>query len=615
MAWLFQQGLSYRGKDEAAYNLEDRSVNHGNFLELVWLIKDYDVVLNEHIQNSIHLSNKRKEKELCNIKNGNQVHGHGRGSLVTFLSKTFVNKLILIIGQIIQNKLINDIKQAKLFSIMVDSTQDVSVLDQLAICVRYVLNNEVHEKLLKLIIVYDSSGKGLYDLISSEFHKLTLDISKIVGCSFDGAANMKGTYNGLQSHLKNKNPLCVYTHCVGHVLNLVMVDSSEYCVNAEFLFGLVQQSSTFLLDSYKRMKVWSELTKKTHTSNDKLRRLNLIGATQIISNHSTFDSKTKFTARTLLQNWSKFDVIMTAAIYLDIFSISSPISKFLQSPSLNYLTAFNMINNLHKEIRSRRDNADSIFINLYTKVEYQKKKKMSGEKATDERPNMSQIDRFKIETFNYIHDICVNSLDKRFISNTKLLSDCVCLDPKNFNSIKNEVPANALIELSILTTIDRNTLAYELQQFALQFNSITKTFEATFTHLTEDSQFPIYEHELDLDEDQASVIDSSNNCKTCNNCLRCAFNVLYNIVQQSGCFNNIYYAYKFVLTLPCTQVTCERTFSKLKNIKTKLRSTISQDTMEALLLMNIERNVEIDKESVIDCIAKSSNELSKLLLN
>jgi len=337
---------------------------------------------------------------------------------------------------------------------------------------------------------------------------------------------------------------------------------------------------------------------------------------------------------------------MTAAIYLDIFSISSPISKFLQSPSLNYLTAFNMINNLHKEIRSRRDNADSIFINLYSKVKHfiteinkelelnssnftikndfnegksvgrvSKKKKMSGEEATDERPNMSLIDRFKIETFNYIHDICVNSLDKRFISNTKLLSDCVCLDPKNFNSIKNEVPANALLELSILTSIDRNTLAYELQQFALQFNSITKTFEATFTNLTEDSQFPIYEHELDLDEDQESVIDSSNNCKTCNNCLRCAFNVLYNIVQQSGCFNNIYYAYKFVLTLPCTQVTCERTFSKLKNIKTKLRSTISQDTMEALLLMNIERNVEIDKESVIDCIAKSSNELSKFLLN
>jgi len=29
------------------------------------------------------------------------------------------------------------------------------------------------------------------------------------------------------------------------------------------------------------------------------------------------------------------------------------------------------------------------------------------------------------------------------------------------------LPANVLLELSILTTIDRNTLAYELKQFAL----------------------------------------------------------------------------------------------------------------------------------------------------
>ena len=89
--------------------------------------------------------------------------------------------------------------------------------------------------------------------------------------------------------------------------------------------------------------------------------------------------------------------------------------------------------------------------------------------------------------------------------------------------------------------------------------------------------------------------------------------MLHNIVQHSGCFNNIYYTYKFVLTLPCTQVTCERTFSKLKNIKTKLRSNISQETMEALLLMNIERDFEIYTEYVINFVGKSSNELSKLL--
>lgn len=115
-----------------------------------------------------------------------------------------------------------------------------------------------------------------------------------------------------------------------------MVDSTECCQKAEFLFGLVQQSYTFVLDSYKITKVWTELTKKTHTNNDKLRKLILIGVTrwwskdkaltsiiklnetdikksrfllfitlllEIISKNSTLDSKTKFAARSLLKNW------------------------------------------------------------------------------------------------------------------------------------------------------------------------------------------------------------------------------------------------------------------------------------------------------------------------
>jgi hypothetical protein len=124
-------------------------------------------------------------------------------------------------------------------------------------------------------VAYDSSGIGLYNLITKEFAEINLDMNNIVRCSFDEAANTKGVYNGLQSHLKkNANPSCIYTHCLGHVLNLVMVDSSECCKNAEFLFGLVQQSATFLLDSHKRMKVWSDLTKQTHKSHNKLRKLN-----------------------------------------------------------------------------------------------------------------------------------------------------------------------------------------------------------------------------------------------------------------------------------------------------------------------------------------------------
>ncbi|KAL4148352.1 hypothetical protein QTP88_002616 [Uroleucon formosanum] len=671
--FIGRQGISFRGKDEAAYSLEDKSVNHGNFLELVMLLKDYDVVLNEHVKKCIELSKKRKEKAMKEMNNKfSQVHGHGRGSLVTFLSKTFINKLILAIGQIMQESIVNEIKQAQIFSILVDSTQDVAVLDQLAICVRYTLKNNIYEKLLKLTIAHDSTGIGLFNLIASEFSKLNIDMSKIVGCSFDGAANMKGAYNGLQYHLKSINPLCIYTHCYGHALNLVMVDSTECCQNAEMLFGLVQQSATFLSDSHKRIKIWSDLTKKTHKCHDKLRKLNLIGATrwwskdkalnsiiqfnepniensrfllfihfllQIISKDSKFDTKTKFTARNLLKLWSKFEVIFTAVIFIDIFSVSSPVSTFLQSRSLNYLTAFNMTKTLLYEIKKRRDNSDQKFNNLHSdvhnfiqkinnalelngndfmikddfskkcleKVRVAKKKKMPGELAADERPSLSTENRFKVETYNYILDVMTSSIEKRFISNSELLKDCICLDPKNFKSIKNGLPDNSLVKLGELTNIGVHILASELHQFAIQFDAITKTFNETMSDI--DDQY----HDYGSDSEREQSTKESLDCKVCNNCLRCAFNILYDMVQQSCSFNNIYYAYKFVLILPCTQVTCERTFSKLKNIKTKLRSLISQDIMETLLLINIERDFIVDKDMVINNVAKSSTELTRIL--
>jgi hypothetical protein len=55
-------------------------------------------------------------------------------------------------------------------------------------------------------------------------------------------------------------------------------------------------------------------------------------------------------------------------------------------------------------------------------------------------------------------------------------------------------------------------------------------------------------------------------------------------------------------------------FPKLKNIKTKLRSLISQDIMKAVLMTNIERDYIVDKEIVVNSIAKCATKLSRILI-
>lgn len=49
--------------------------------------------------------------------------------------------------------------------------------------------------------------------------------------------------------------------------------------------------------------------------------------------------------------------------------------------------------------------------------------------------------------------------------------------------------------------------------------------------------------------------------------------------------------YEYILTLSCTQVKCERSFSKLKIIKNRLISSLDQDHLEIFMLMSIERDI------------------------
>jgi hypothetical protein len=195
---------------------------------------------------------------------------------------------------------------------------------------------------------------------------------------------MKDVYNGLQVHIKNSNLLIVYAHCLAHVLNLTMEDSKKKIVETENLFGLVEQTAVFLSDSYKRMEVWKSVTEKNHSGHNKLYRLQKIYTTRwwskekvlssiidkefttktdllkesklitllqflIEINNGNFNSSTKFMARTLIEKWSLFRTILISFVLLDIYSITTPISIYLQSKSLDYLKVRSMISIMLKK--------------------------------------------------------------------------------------------------------------------------------------------------------------------------------------------------------------------------------------------------------------------------
>lgn len=110
-----------------------------------------------------------------------------------------------MMGSIVLQTILKEIKQALYYSLVVDSTPDCSHTDQLAIVLRYVFleESEPKERILKLLPGIGHSSSSLEEAVINCLSEFGLDIKYLRGQSFDNASNMSGAYTGLQARIKN----------------------------------------------------------------------------------------------------------------------------------------------------------------------------------------------------------------------------------------------------------------------------------------------------------------------------------------------------------------------------------------------------------------------------
>ncbi|KAJ8366427.1 hypothetical protein AAFF_G00355810 [Aldrovandia affinis] len=354
-----KRGLSYRHvENEAAYKWDDCTLDHGNFLKLILVIGKYDVSLKEHLDECM-----KKSKEL-HASSGTK----GRGSLITLLSKTTVNSVIDSIGHLIQETIASDIQKAGMFTVQLDTTQDVTSQDQCAVVLRYV-TEAVHERLVAVVKCHAATGEYFVDLLSEVLDRLKLDKAMCIGNSTDGASNMQGQYRGFSALMASQSPTHVHVWCYAHVLNLVLADTTGSVLESGSLFSLLNDVAVFIKDSYQRVILWdNEAQDKSH------RRLSPIGETRWGSKHEAVEKvfghfgkptnslflETVLTlaaieqqanqkptirakARGFKEGLLKYETVLTAQIFLRVFELTTPLSKYLQTKGMEILSAHRMV--------------------------------------------------------------------------------------------------------------------------------------------------------------------------------------------------------------------------------------------------------------------------------
>ena len=77
---------------------------------------------------------------------------------------------------------------------------------------------------------------------------------------------------------------------------------------------------------------------------------------------------------------------------------------------------------------------------------------------------------------------------------------------------------------------------------------------------------------------------------------------------MDGTFPNTWVVYRILLTIPITVASAERSFSKLKLIKSYLRSTMSQERLNGLAMLSIEKAMvdDLDYTSLISDFASKN---------
>ena len=192
----------WKGKGISSYDsthLQDADNNPGNFQKLLeFRIDAGDTVLSEHFETA-----------------------HKRA---TYRSKTTQNELIDICGQYIQNQLLNEIREAKFYSIAADKVADQANNEQLSIVLRFVdAQNNIRTEFMGFLYCESTSGEYIADRIMNKLEQWGIPLENCRGQTYDGAGNMSGAQRGTAARILARNNKAVYTHCSSHKLNLAVV--------------------------------------------------------------------------------------------------------------------------------------------------------------------------------------------------------------------------------------------------------------------------------------------------------------------------------------------------------------------------------------------------------
>lgn len=536
--------LALRGHNE-----KEDSDNKGIFKELVNFSAELDHILRQHLQQS---------------------------SVFKGTSKTIQNELLECMLKVFHEEVKKQIYAADYVAVIADETTDISCQFQLVVILRYIVHGTPIERFLTFANPDGHDANAISSCILREIEEfIGSDCNKLIAQSYDGAAVMSGSSNGVQVKVREKYPHAHFIHCYAHQANLILARAASIDKIVRIFFSDLTGLCAFFSQSPQRTKILDDVVKRR-----------LPNATPTRWN---FHSRSVMTVYELRSDLIEVMDIIQSDLKLEttVHQASGYRRQLSDKNFIYWLDFFYQI----------MPHVDIIFNQLQ-------------KRNTDAVKVKCDIKHFEKQILNIRNKISTDS---------DVQQDDIVDTNTAASSTKRrklgQLQKNKRVAIEVCDTIigqikDRFTFTGHITAVNLfasqQFSKYSKTFPEEYLKTTVKC-YPF----LNVDElrTELAVIYQREELRNLSGIVPLLNIILEDNLQET--FKETVKLLKLLITIPMSTTEAERRFSMLKRIKTFLRNTMSEDRLNALAVLSCEKvlinSIDNFNNRVIDIFANTKN--------
>ena len=490
------------------------------------------------------------------------------GRNATYCSERMVQEFLDVLASQIEIDQHKDIFSSQYISLMTDETTDIAVVKELVLYARYLAPDGGAPKstFLKIRDLVDGTAESIYNAITQYCETKDIPLSKCVGFGSDGANVMTGIRSGVCARLKVDNPYLVGIHCIAHRLALA---AAQACDKVPYIKNTFTKTLTNLFYFYENSAVRMSGLHSIETILDdpeiKLKRalhvrwlshehacqaLRRILPSVIVSLDREASERGEPVAAGLSKMIIKYKFVASLYLLCDILPHLNRLSCMFQSADIDLSLVQPHVLATVTKLKQLRENPGNYL------------KALDHELSTSLKDwDFNASDEAKASFKSSIQipyvDALIDNINNRF-GDAGLISAFSIFDPTKLPQSEEEAVEMNYGDDSLNTLIDH----YGCGSCPLVSSEDTKSEWLLF------------------------VIYMIQNCK------RLSMKDILQTLSHNSTVKSMYPNLSTLATIcqiiPVTTVDCERGFSTMKRIKTRLRSVMKMATLDSLMRISIE---------------------------